>query len=1113
MEFLNHIAQWQKELLSPSKDDVLVNVIENRNALLLKDVDFDEDQKMFLDENKLLLKLIKASQVIFKKSAVQTLGTSHCAIHYSFEGKEYLSPLIIKNIQAKRDRIRQKIKLNQVGDAYINPFLIKLFELDALDVSVELLLNELDKKGLKYTFYANDYIGNFHPHRFILLRDIERFSVQKELNFSLKELFGIGESDDFELDLTQQQIVFSDYQQTQAVETLKNKNTVLQGPPGTGKSDVIANVVTKSMASGCKSLLVAEQQTAINVIVDKLRHFELHFFCAKLHHNLSAKDFVLDLKDTWSFLENTELKFSSEVNRSYHMIQNLQLLLDKFNSNALFGGIDFGEFKRYCDQLNTSTIKYPNSLPEIQTWLSEKKQVASFLGRFKEDSKYLWTFLKIESNSNSNLLEEEILKVQKIIKVINWETNLISDFSDYNRLATYVHSFFYDDQLLDRRLFNSDNTRYKKFKKLYSELLQTSEEIEIFQNEKKNWKKELNESELFDFLEVIQHNDKFSLSNWIKKRELKKASKFDLKGTKKAIENLLYLKDLEKKASKIKADLRDLGLPDDLVSLTQINLLIQKGINIKSNVFQELIALSDDKLRNLYLSAQNIEEVAYFIKKRFYFLPKLSWCEFFIQFHLYKAELSGSAEQLEQISVTTKKMVYEVQKQDISIYDDIVFHSHWKYLTAKFPQLTSFDPSTLGKKLNDIIIQSKEDQIDFAQHIKNKIKTKFTEAHELLLTPARKLTEDEKKRKVRLRKGKSILVKQFAKSRNHLSPLELLSSEAAEWIQILKPLITGSSVSVAQNLPFKINYFDLVLFDEASQINLSHAVGSIFRAKRVLVAGDSQQMPPSNLFRQSKDSIDLLSQASYYWKNIHLEFHYRSHHPELITFSNKYFYNDKLRAFPYFDASFPIEVINLKGIYKDRVNEEEAEKVAKILKEKVSQHTFDFGLVAFSQKQLEAILSLLDTDTKNRILEKEDELLLSSLEHVQGEQCDHLIISMGYGINEEGKFLHQFGPLNKPGGHRRLNVLMSRARKKITFLRSVNESDFKISENDGVDMLRRLMVYLSTVSEREKDRGINSLKNKTYLFSSFYHKIPEAHNLVSMHNVLTERNWEVKYTF
>jgi hypothetical protein len=1112
MELNDYISLWKLELLNPAKNDVLVNIDEDKNAFLINNK--QEEPKVdtfFLEPNKLIKKLMKVNQLSIKNSGVSTLGISSYAIRFTFENKEYFSPLLITNAKAKLDRVRSKIAVSKFGDLYFNPFLEKLLDLKVLDLSLESIETLLNEKGLDFTLFSNSYIGNFHPHRFIILKEIEALSKQKKWSNPLEEIFGVTTEDRFLLDLTNQQIVFSDHYQNTVIEKLKQQNVVLQGPPGTGKSDVITNAIAKATANNHKTLLIAEHQTAVNVIFEKLKEHQIHHFCAKLHHNLSAKNFVDDLKTTWQFLEKRNTTFTNSVNRSHYMIQNLQLLLDKLNAKSLFGGLDFGAFKQKYESASKHLIKTVDVLPDLDSWTNDSELLKEILILFKGNDSKLWTFLNL-TNKSINQVQQDFNKAFDVVKKLGFEDALITYFDKQYKKALFVQSFFYDDQLLDRQLFVENSSKQNKFNKLLNDLKHLEDEIEIYKKEKDNWNKQLNESELFDFLNVLQSNDKFSLSNWLRKRELKKATKFDLKGAKVALKNLIHLNELEKKKVETKAKLRTLNLPDDLVSLTQIELLINKSKHISDNIFKQLIELEEKYMISLYENLNYFQTVSRFLNNYFLFQPNIEWNRFFNDYKKVKETLSGSVEKLKDVSVTSKKFIFELQEiENIDDLDTIVFASHWKFLKAKFPQLTSLEPEEIGAHLDEIIEQSIQDQKDFGQQIINNIKSTFDQAHELLQIPARKLTVEEKARKVRLRKGKSILVKQFAKSRNHLSPLELLSSEAAEWINILKPVISGSSISVAENLPFVREDFDLVLFDEASQINLSHAVGGVFRAKRVLVAGDSQQMPPSNLFNKGSKGIDLLSQSTFYWKNVDLQYHYRSHHDELIAFSNKYFYQNKLRAFPYFNAPFPIEVENVEGVYTNRQNIVEAKRIAEIINNKVNQDSFDFGLVAFSQKQLEAIFEQLESSVLDKVLDREDELLISSLEHVQGEQCDHLIISLGYAYNEEGKFLHQFGPLNQTGGHRRLNVLMSRARKRITFIRSVNENDFKISDNDGVDLLRKLMMYLSDLDHANK---VGSAKeDNSFIFQSFYKEVPEALNLLSLHNVLKQRKWKIKYTF
>lgn len=1117
MELKEYIEYWKVDLLRPAKSDVLVNINPGLNAISIDRLSSDiESEKKYIEPSSLLNKIIKSNKLSEKTAGVSTLGLSSYAIQFSLADKDFFAPVFIYNTSAIFDRIKNKFEITKKSSPFFNPFLEKLLDLHIEEYSIEMVESVLLEKGLDFKLLDEVYIGNFHPHRFIILKEIETLSNQKKYNNALLELFGETAENQIEFKFPNQNVLFADDFQNSAIKDLQNNNIVLQGPPGTGKSDVITNIIAKSMAAKYKTLFIAEQQTAVNVIYEKLKTHQLHYFCAQLHHNLTAKEYVEDLKQTWKHLESLNKSKVVNMNRSYYMIQNLQMLLDKLNAKSLYGGLSFGEFKAKCQQSTFQGELQLTSLPELENWVNDRELLQSVLPSVGKIQSYLWTYINIsELNCNNDKRQKDFGLAYDAYQRMNDQLDKINDFDELQRKVMFAQLFFYDDKLLDRELFKKDTKKQIAFKKLRSQQKTLAEKINLYTNEKNNWNKELNESELFEFLEVLQSNDRFSLPNWIKKRELKKLSKVNLNSAKTAIENLLHLREFENKFVDTKAQLRELDLPDDLSSLDQINLLIDKSASISENIFKQLIDLDKQKIIELYNCSSDVQLLSDFIKRHFLFKPEIEWSLFFADYRKHKNTIAGSEEWLSKMSLSSKKMLFELRNNyEIKELDKIVYQSHWDFLSAKFPELTALEPSKVGKILDDILEQEKQDQIDFAKSITYDLKCAFEEAHDLLQVPARKLSEEEKLRKSRLRKGKSILVKQFAKSRNHLSPLELMKTEAAEWISLLKPIVSGSSIGVAKNLPFNKEDFDLVLFDEASQIHLSNAVGSIYRGKRVMVAGDSQQMPPSNLFNKGSQDIDLLAQSTFYWNNRILQYHYRSHHDELIAFSNSYFYQNKLRAFPFYNADFPIEVIDLNGVFEDRVNLKEAHFAAKVISEKIKNDDFSFGIVAFSQKQLDAILAALPKNDYIKLMERENEILMSSLEHVQGEQCDHLIISLGYAFNREGKFLHQFGPLNKDGGHRRLNVLMSRARKKITFIRSVNENDFKISENDGVDMLRKLMVYLSKVEINTDDStSVLAKEENTFLVKSFYKEVPEALNLLSVHNVLKSRNWKVEYIF
>jgi superfamily I DNA and/or RNA helicase len=303
--------------------------------------------------------------------------------------------------------------------------------------------------------------------------------------------------------------------------------------------------------------------------------------------------------------------------------------------------------------------------------------------------------------------------------------------------------------------------------------------------------------------------------------------------------------------------------------------------------------------------------------------------------------------------------------------------------------------------------------------------------------------------------------------------------------------------------------FDLVIFDEAGQIPMSYALGALQRAKRVLVAGDHQQMSPSSYFRQSEELvIDVLHQSAYYSSNVMLTHHYRSRDARLIAFSNRYFYGGRLRTF----AEKTMNENQLKltyvpnGQYSDGVNVIEAKVLAQLV-EKALLSQDKYGVVAFSEAQLNMIQANMSPRAQQQLEEaiENDRFFFKALEQVQGEECDHLIVGFGYGKNKEGKFDMRFGPINLKNGEKRLNVLFSRARKSIHFVTSVERSDFSSSKNEGVQRLKDWFVFIE-----EQSRLSAEMTDSSITFHSLMEEEGSFLSFVNRYRVLSQRNWELE---
>lgn len=305
----------------------------------------------------------------------------------------------------------------------------------------------------------------------------------------------------------------------------------------------------------------------------------------------------------------------------------------------------------------------------------------------------------------------------------------------------------------------------------------------------------------------------------------------------------------------------------------------------------------------------------------------------------------------------------------------------------------------------------------------------------------------------------------------------------------LKPCLLMSPLSVAQYLDAGHAQFDVVVFDEASQIPVWDAVGVIARGAQLVVVGDPKQLPPTNFFGKSDDDEEGLGDDGNVkdlesildecmgsgMKQLSLEWHYRSRHESLIAFSNSKYYGSKLVTFPSpVTADRAVRFERVKGVYDrggSRTNRGEAEAIVAAIEAHYmdeARSTKSLGVVTFNQPQMNLIQKLLDARRANnstldaRLASKQpEEFLLKNLENVQGDERDFIYFSITFGRDAAGKLSFNFGPLNSEGGPRRLNVAISRAREGVVIFSSMGPEEMDLSRVNaaGVRDLKHYMEY------------------------------------------------------
>ncbi len=379
-----------------------------------------------------------------------------------------------------------------------------------------------------------------------------------------------------------------------------------------------------------------------------------------------------------------------------------------------------------------------------------------------------------------------------------------------------------------------------------------------------------------------------------------------------------------------------------------------------------------------------------------------------------------------------------------------------------------------------------------------------------------------------LRHEVSVLKREMEKQRRHL-PLRQLMTKCPTAISKLAPCLLMSPLSVAQYLPADYKQFDVVIFDEASQITVWDAIGAIARGKQVVVAGDKKQLPPTDYFSRSDDDdacnsddemedldsvLDEMVAATI--PQIKLLWHYRSKKESLIAFSNNKYYFNELITFPSpttHDGA--VRLIPVKGVYDrgaSRTNRAEADEVVAEIKKRLSgvmktNDTESIGVITFNSEQQRLIENLLDSARlEDPSLEAHfsdkfaEPVFVKNLETVQGDERDVCMFSLAYGPDLANQISMNFGPLNRVGGERRLNVAITRARSELLVFSSIRPEDIDPTRTKsiGVHDLKLFLEYAET--------GMSAFARAVHNYRNDYESPFEE----AVARMLKDKGWELR---
>lgn len=354
-------------------------------------------------------------------------------------------------------------------------------------------------------------------------------------------------------------------------------------------------------------------------------------------------------------------------------------------------------------------------------------------------------------------------------------------------------------------------------------------------------------------------------------------------------------------------------------------------------------------------------------------------------------------------------------------------------------------------------------------------------------------------------------LKRECEKKSRIKPVRTILQHVAPILGSLKPCFLMSPLSVAQYLPPDMNAFDLVVFDEASQIPTADAIGAIARGKQFICVGDQKQMPPTQFFQKTNtaeeteddDAVEELDSIldeclAAGVHSCHLNWHYRSRHESLIAFSNQHYYENKLNTFPAAKNS-PLLGVHFEFVpnavldRKTRTNAAEADAIVAYVAQMLAdpaQARRSIGIVTFNIAQCELIQDRFEQfRTEHPQFEQyfgdalPEPFFVKNLENVQGDERDVILFSVGYAPDADGKLYMNFGPLNRTGGERRLNVAITRAKHRVVVFSSIHSTQIDLSRTSakGASDLREFLAYAergaaATAPKLDQDQAADTLQ-------------------------------------
>ena len=973
-------------------------------------------------------------------------------------------------------------------------------------------------------------------------------------------------------------VLDADSSQTVVIHDVRTgHNLVVEGPPGTGKSQTITNIIADGIARGKRVLFVAEKMAALEVVKRRLDTVGLGDACLELHsHKTNKKAVLAELKHTLELPQPNQKIGQSKLEELTKIRDQLNAYANAVNTKMSSSEITpywaFGELQQLDDHFESAVL--PLEEQTLLCWnpsdLERKQQLLSHLSRWLLDygqpSQHpFWgsrktVYTRLEERDIQLVMTQALdatkrlrENAQAISKKFNLPNSL--NYSETRQLAAAIAKASRAPDL-DGVSLEPDN--WSRSSEQITTLLKSGQDLQQLhkrfdtQLEASAWGQNVREE--YDTIKMRGSSMFKVFFSAYRKSQVKLRSFY--KGQPD--------RELEKQLEVLKAILHEKQLSIDFAadSSTGATLfgahwkgrnsqfeMLQVITNWVQEMHQEMQSrilpdwtiqfLSNIPKINDQNALTELENAIVAFKSAIQKALALLELDENLRFGTGISLIAQPLNKLEELLVLWQAQIPELQPMTryIILTDELrkedLTAAHQAVLEK--PELAEHLVNLLRRAwLTAYLAQTYRKYLilaHFDRAEQDALVTKFRELDEMSYTFNRYRIAKihwESLPNLQANIGQvAVLKRQFELKARHI-PIRKLITSAGNVIQKLKPVFMMSPLSIANFLAPGTLEFDLVIFDEASQVKPADALGAILRGKQIVVVGDSKQLPPTSFFERTISGEDTdweLEESTtsdipsilglFKSKNVPdrmLRWHYRSRHESLIAVSNRLFYDNKLVIFPSPGTNLENGGLKLRHLPNttydrggNRTNLEEAKAVAKaVLKHAKTQSNVGLGVVAFSMAQQRAIEDQLEL-LRREHPESEaffntnspEAFFVKNLENVQGDERDVIFISIGYGLDAARKLTMNFGPVNKKDGEKRLNVLFTRARERCEVFSNFTADQLSTTSDSPAGVLA-LKTYLHQAQTGEIELPIETARE------------PDSPFEVSVRDALIARGHAVK---